>query len=168
MAKNNIIASTQERGLAVTPQEAATFPYDAIDIMIAQNMLAGISTAQGLSEVIPGTKEVTIRHRLLDPVRCAWLSQQLSNAISTRLGQVLTAVYGRAVTTGDPRAAELLLRQYGALITPTQRHEHLELKADLSKLPADILEKMIREKMRDLGLKETQEAQVEEIKNAPE
>jgi hypothetical protein len=148
--KDLVIGRINDRALVTSAAEAAAFPYDAVDMMIAQNVLAGINTDLGLSKVIPGVSDVQIRNRLLDPVRCAWLSQQLSAAISQRLGLVLSAVYGRALQTGDPRAAELLLKRYGDMApVKTEQVHHI---VDYSKLPKDILEKMISEKMRNLGV----------------
>ena len=156
----NLMAKVGDRALSVSPQEATAFPFDAVDVLICQNLLAGCSTAKSLSAAIGNTTEICIRDRLLDPVRCAWISQQLSAAVGSRLGMVLTSVYGRAVTTGDPKAAELLLKRYGEMAPVRTEVVNTNVTVDLTKLPPEILEKMIAEKMRGLGLKrETQEAE---------
>lgn len=159
--EKNLIACVNERSLTVTPAEAASFPYDAIDVLITQNLLAGVTTSHGLAGVMDGVTEIAVRNRLLDPVRCAWMSQQLSAAVGQRLGLVLASVYGRALATGDPRAAELLFKRYGEM-APV-KSETVHHIVDYSKLPAGVLEKMISEKMRILGIeKETLEAETDD------
>ena len=155
----NLISRVNERGLTVTPAEAASFPFDAVDVLITQNLLAGVTTSYALANAMEGVSEIAVRNRLLDPVRCAWMSQQLSAAVGQRLGMVLASVYGRALATGDPRAAELLFKRYGEM-APT-RTETVHHHVDYSKLPAGVLEKMVREKMRSLGVSETLEAEID-------
>jgi predicted Rdx family selenoprotein len=141
--------------MAVSAAEAATFPADHVDYLLVQHMLAGLNTPEAIAKQLAeaGVTEVTIQQRLLDPVRCAWISQQILHGIGTRLGQLMLAVYGRAVTTGDPNAAKLVLQQYNALIEPVARTEHVNMTVDFSKLPKEMLEKMVQDKMRNLGMK---------------
>lgn len=150
-----LMAKVQDRGMLVSPQEAATFPADHVDHLLVQHMLAGLNSPEAIARELAesGVTTTTVQQRLLDPVRCAWISQQILHGIGTRLGQLMLAVYGRAVSTGDPAAAKLVLQQYNALIEPVARSEHVNMTVDLSKLPKEMLEKMVQDKMRSLGMK---------------
>lgn len=164
--KPPLMAVVQDRGLLVTPQEAATFPADHVDYLLVQHMLSGLNSSEELAESLKdgGVTVTSVRQRLLDPVRCAWISQQIIHGIGSRLGQVMLAVYGRAVSTGDPNAAKLVLQQYSALIEPIARSEHINHTIDWSKLPPEMLEKMVQDKLRGLGFRETKPAECE-VKN---
>lgn len=166
MAPKSVMKRTLSRGLAVTPEEARDFPFDHADILLCEAMMNGAKSYQDLAVEV-GVKPDVVKHRLLDPVRCAWISQQLRTGISTRLGNVMAAVYSRAVATGDPRAAKLLLEQFGELSKTPQQHQHLHVSMDLSQVGNDELEELIKERMRKLRIDEEARPTSEDSKEDP-
>lgn len=156
MAKSLLVNKVQERALAATPEEVACFPWTHEDVLIAEAMLAGIKSVQDIAAEV-GLQPSTLRHRLLDPVRCAWISGQIERSVESRLGQVLGAVYARAVATGDPRSAEMLLRHFGKLKPDRRESLNVTVGLDLSSLSPDELQKLVDQKMRKLGLKQDEE-----------
>jgi len=155
MAKKqkDMVKATLSRGLSVPIQEAVNFPFDHIDLLIAQNMLSGVVKAHQLADEL-GIRAEVIQHRLMDPVRCAWLSNELRKAVETRLGNVIAAVYSRAVNTGDPAAAKMLLSMYKQFEAPVQKHLHMH--TDLTNLTDDQLDMMIKQKQRQLNIKDAE------------
>jgi len=148
--KSDLWKTVQERSLAVSGQDVASFRWDPIDLKIAQAMLTGANTPLALKEEtdIPQT---VIKHRLLDPVRAAWISQQLEKCVGDRLGQVMAAVYNRCLRSGDPQAAALLLKQYGKFAPErkeVQHHHHMNLTG----ISEEQLNKLIEQKQRVLNI----------------
>ena len=141
----------QARGMTVTQSELDTFRYDHLDFLIASSMLAGSNSITALSEDLKVDREM-LRNRLLEPVRCAWLSKELEKGVESRLGQVLAAVYNRAIQTGDVNAAKFLYQKFKQYEKPTQQHQHLHM--DLSRLSDEQLEKLIAQKRRTLNVDE--------------
>lgn len=153
--KQNALSRTVERGLTVSAEEAAAFPFDHTDILTASAMLNGATTPAQIADEV-GLTPSAVRERLLDPVRCAWLSREVRTAVGVRLGNVLAALYARAIRTGDPRAVQLLLQQYGELLSPVERKvvDHRHMHVDLGQLSEDQLEKLIEDTNRKLNRKE--------------
>ena len=149
--KSDVWKTVQERALAVSGHDVANFRWDPVDLKIAQAMLAGANDVLSLVTETNITK-TQIRHRLLDPVRAAWISQQLEKCVGDRLGQVMAAVYNRAVRSGDPQAAALLLKQYGKF-APEQKEVHHKHSMDLSNITDDQLKQLIDQKERNLNIK---------------
>lgn len=155
MAKNTALAKVNERGLKVSAEEAASHPWDHADLLLANAMVNGATSAQDLAQET-GLSVSTVRERLLDPIRCAWLSREVREAIGSRIGNVLAALYARVQRNGDPAAAKLLLTQFGELLSPVERkvvdHRHLHL--DLTKLTEPELNKLIEDTNRKLNRKD--------------
>ncbi len=133
-----------ERGLEVEKAEIEQFPFDHADIGIAEAMLAGAKTAAEIAQEAGVSKE-QVRERLMDPIRCAWISAQLEKAISTRLGRVLAAVYTKGVQTGDVSAARFLLQMFKKF-TPETRH--LNFNLDFRNMTIPELEAFIADQNR--------------------
>jgi hypothetical protein len=168
MARKSSLSRARERALLADPGEVVAFQWDNLDLLIAEGMIRGAASLVDL-EAFCGAPADTLKHRLLDPVRCAWLAQKIESAVGQRLGMVYAALFQRAVSTGDPNAARLLLQQFGKLSAePTRRTETLDVRIDLTGLTKDELEKFAKEKARELGLIQPAEYTVKEVaKEAP-
>lgn len=153
LAKRDLVTKVKTRSLRVTAEEAELFPFDHKDILIAQAMITGARTPLAIAEETE-LKPDAVRHRLLDPVRCAWISREISKAVESRLGNVLGAVYARVMRSGDPQAAKLLLAQYGKLLSPVDKsvHEHRHLHMDFKGYSQEQLETYVTEQQRKHGL----------------
>ena len=147
--KQDLWKTTQTRALDVAEQDVELFRFDPLDIKLAQAMLSGANTVPDLAAEI-GAKPIQVRDRLLDPVRCAWISKQLEKVVGDRLGQVMAAVYNRAVRSGDPQAASLLMKKYNRF--KPQEHHHKHLHMDLSAYDDEMLDKLISQKERNLNI----------------
>ena len=114
-----------------------------------------LSGAKGFMAIAKETdiSQATVQHRLLDPVRCAWISRELRKSVETRLGNVIAAVYTRAVSTGDPSAAKMLLELYKQFESTPQKHLHVH--TNLTGLTDEQLDKMIAQKQRQLNIIDT-------------
>lgn len=145
----NVMKSTLTRGLKATPSQIAAFPFDHTDMTIVQAMMQGAITPKQVSDET-GIKFTLIKQRLLDPARCGWMSSQLREAVGTRLGNVIASVYSRAVSTGDPRSAKLLLDLYKEMDGPIKKHLHVH--TNLNGLTDLQLEKMIKQKKQALNM----------------
>jgi len=152
--KTDTWKQVQERSLMVQGQDLANFRWDPADLKVAQAMLAGANTVPDLA-VETGIKPTQLRHRLLDPVRCAWLSKQLETCVGDRLGQVMAAVYNRALRSGDPQAASLLLKQYGKF-APEQKEVKVTHTMDLSGMTEEQIDQLIEQKKRNLNIKDAE------------
>jgi hypothetical protein len=161
----NIWKQCQERGMAIVPKEVDFFAFDHIDLKIATSIMQGCISAKAIAED-SGVNRRVIKHRLLSPLRCAWISRQLEVAVESRLGQVLSAVYNRAIRTGDPQAAKLLLTQFKKINNPVQQHVHTHM--NLNGLTDDQIDKLIDQKKRDLNIIETDFEVVDEPKQREE
>jgi len=148
--KTDAWKDVQTRALAVTGSDVANFPWCPVDLKIAQCMLSGFTSVRELAAEV-GIGERALKHRLLDPVRCAWISSQLEKCVGDRLGQVVAAVYNRAVRTGDPQAATLLLKQYKKFM-PERKEIHHTHHMDLSNLSDGQIDKLIEQKKRNLNV----------------
>ena len=154
MAKRKLVVhKVQGRGLTADVAEVAAFPYTHQDILMAQAMIGGAKTIQEIADAAEMNVN-TARHALLCPVRCAWISQEIEKAVETRLGSVMGAVYSRAIATGDPRCAEMLLKHYGRLRPDRKEQLHVHASVDLSGLSNDELKRLIDQKARQLNLKQ--------------
>jgi hypothetical protein len=152
MARNSALKRMRERALLAAPDEVAVFPYDQLDVLVAEATIRGAKTLQELEDFC-GAPAGTIKDRLLDPVRSAWIALQIEKAVGQRLGLINAALFHRAVSTGDPNAAKLLLTQYGKLVAePAQRREIVDVRIDLSGLTTEELKRFAAEKARSLGL----------------
>jgi len=143
------MSSTITRGLKANPTEIANFAYDHTDLTIVHAMMGGAVTPKAISDET-SLKHTLVKQRLLDPVRCGWMSSQLREAVGTRLGNVIASVYSRAVSTGDPRSAKLLLDLYKEMDAPIKKHLHLH--TNLNGLTDLQLEKMIKQKKQALNM----------------
>jgi hypothetical protein len=149
VSKPTAMQKVQLRGLSVTEREVQEFPFDHCDVLLAEALMAGCSTAADISRETE-VQQSLVRERLTDPVRCAWLSRELAKAVEHRLGNVLAAVYARCMRNGDPNAAKLLLNRFGQLMERKQvQHQHLHL--DYTALSNEELEKVIADNERRLG-----------------
>lgn len=150
-APKSQLQKVQTRSLRVQPSEADSYAFDHGDILLAEALLAGCRSPTEISEHV-GLSTSAVKERLLDPVRCAWLAREIGKAVESRLGNVIGALYARAVRTGDPAAVRLLLQQYGALINPVERKrvEHLHLSVDLGQMTDEELRAFIKEHQRGL------------------
>ena len=139
----------QQRALVADVRDVDRFVFDEVDARIAEGLMRGCRTIPELSDElsIPMTE---VQKRLYDPVRCGWISRELRAAVQDRLGNVLASVHNRAVATGDPAAARLLLEQYGELgcgksADTAQNHLHLHFEkmtdGDLNTKIAELLKK---------------------------
>ena len=135
--------------MSVTPSDVENYRFDHLDYLIASSMLSGCNTITALTEDL-GVDREELRNRLLSPVRCAWLSKELEKGVQSRLGQVVAAVYNRAINTGDVQAAKFLCQKFGKFQKPAQQHQHLHM--DLSNLSDEQLDKLINQKKRTLNI----------------
>lgn len=138
----------QGRSLSVIKSDVDNYRFDHMDFLLASSMLAGCNSITALSEDL-GVDREEIRNRLLSPVRCAWLSRELEKGVESRLGQVLAAVYNRAINTGDVNAAKFLYQKFSKFDKPVQQHQHLHM--DLSNISEEQLDKLINQKKRTLN-----------------
>ncbi|NIO43141.1 MAG: hypothetical protein GTO41_25090 [Burkholderiales bacterium] len=137
----------QERSLTISPEQAATFPWDHRDKLLAEALLHDFRLPD-IAE-FTGMKERTVRDRLMDPVRCAWISQYIDAVIPSRLGQVLGAVFRRATQTGDPASAKMLLQQYNKWLGREVRENvNVDVRMDLSGLTNEELVRLILDGLR--------------------
>jgi hypothetical protein len=166
--KQTAVTRARERALLADPGEVAGFAWDNLDLLIGEAMIRGAASLADLG-AFTGAPMDNIKYRLLDPVRCAWLAAKVEQVVGQRLGAIYGALYHRAVSTGDPNAARLLLQQFGKLSAePAKRTETLDVKIDLTGLTKDELEKFAKEKARELGLIQPAEYTVKEVaKEAP-
>jgi hypothetical protein len=141
----------QQRGLLTNKHEIDIFPFDHVDLKIATSLLQG-NTRPAEVAVDTGLKLSLIKQRLLDPVRCGWISRQLEGAVTEQLGQVYAAVYNRAVRTGDPSAARFLRDTLKPMTPQTQTHLHAHI--NLEGLSDAQLDKMIEQHKRDLSMQD--------------
>jgi len=146
-------ARVLKRGLRVPAGEIDSFPFDYRDIQLTQLMLLpdGPKTYSEFAAEL-GVTEATLRQRLLNEVRCGWISRQLDGAIRDRLGKVHASVYLAAIRTGDPTRAKYLDTLYGKgpKEGPQQVHLHNHNHIDLSSLSAEELKQFIRDRQRKL------------------
>lgn len=149
MPRKTALQKAQARGLSVTPTEIAQYPYDHIDVAIAEAMLQGLHTPKDIAGEL-GVAASLIRQRLLDPVRCAWLSVEVGKAVETRMFQALGAVFARVIRTGDPAGMRVLLQQFGKNLKP-QEHVHRHVLIDFTALSTDELKRYVQDQGRKLG-----------------
>jgi hypothetical protein len=148
--RKTALQKTLTRALTATPSEVALFVPDGIDAALAEAMLAGVSGWADLAQIL-SLDESEVRARLTNPVRCAWISHQLTRAIEQRLGLVDAAVYAAALATGDPSRARFLAEKYQKIRPAVQQHLHAHL--DVSQLTVEQLKTFIAErtaKFRDV------------------
>lgn len=147
--KPTAVAKILTRALSATEAEGAQHPFDQIDLLVAQHLMEPGEKKYSDLAAAAGLKEDALRQRLLDPVRCRWISMELEKAVDTRLGMVIAAVYSAAVRTGDPQRARFLLEHFRD--KKPERHLHLHANLDLSQLSNEELTAFIRDKRRTLG-----------------
>lgn len=148
--KKNALQKVKERALIPDPEQVLSFPADEKDYLIAEGCLNGFGSFKAIAEFTELDPKF-VRERLLDPVRCAWISQYIDKLIPTRLGAVLGAVFSRAVSTGDTAAATMLLKQYKRWLGEDVKksvHLNLEGKIDLTNLTDEQLKLYIHEQAR--------------------
>lgn len=166
MPKPTALQKTQERGLAISAEEAAAFPWDHTDLLIAQSMLMGNHTptmiAEDISTEEKRVKKDMIRQRLLDPLRCAWISQEVGKGVESFFMNVVGALYARAMRTGEPAAVKLLHQLYGKWRQKPKEVRHTHAVIDFTALSTDELKKYIAEQKRRLGGNEVIDAEFTE------
>lgn len=147
--------------MTVSKEEAAAFPFDHADILLASAMVSGASTPSALSEET-GLTVPTVRERLLDPVRCAWLSREVREAVGSRIGEVYGHLLARVRRNGCPASAKLLLQQFNELLAPVEKKiiDHRHMHVDLSAYTLDELDKLARETARKLNRPDDKELDV--------
>lgn len=146
------IARTNERGLMASEAELAKFQPDYDDRLLLEALLQRAVTYEEIAK-LTDIPLATVKDRLLDPVRCAYLAEQAALVVQQRRGMVMAALYARAVRTGDVNAARLYLQQIGELMPEhaTVDHRHAHVVADISQFSDEQLTSYIREKERELG-----------------
>lgn len=100
--------------LNVSSEDIRSYDPDGLDISVAQSMLEGAISVPEISEA-SGKGEAAVRKRLRDPIAFAWIAQQVSRLIQTRVGLVDAALLRKAVA-GDVKAIDLFYRRYGKLV----------------------------------------------------
>jgi hypothetical protein len=111
-----LIRKTMIRALEATPEQLDEYIYDQIDFLCAEAMMNGERTYLNIANAV-GMSYEAIKRRMRNPVRCAWISQQMTKIIPQRLGQVYAALYARAIE-GDARAATMVLERFDPLFSP--------------------------------------------------
>lgn len=135
------------RAMTVTPDQVMAFPADHRDHILAEAVLQGFSLED--MAAFTGMSQKQVRDKLLDPVRCAWMSQYIDQMVPTRLGRVLGAVFARACSTGDPAAATMLLKQYRQWHgQDVKKSVNYDVKMDLSHFTDEELRKIIKDQVR--------------------
>jgi len=157
------ISKAIERGLTAPEKEVAQFKPDWDDRLILEAMLNRAMRHEDIAKMT-GIPEPEVTKRLLDPVRCAYLSQQAVQVVQQRGGLVTAAVYAKAIQTGDPAAARLVLQQLGELVPEEARVEHRHSHAHLhfTEMSDEQLSTFIAEKERELGRVHDVEVEVKE------
>lgn len=143
-----------QRALTTTPDQVRLYQPTEFAVACAEAMLAGEMTFKGIAEHLTGAYETAISARAVgelfrDPVVCAWISEQINGAISSRLGMIDAAMLNRALT-GNVNAAKLLYERYGKL----QKRAislNVDLPFDPSQLSAEQLRKLADQSERNLG-----------------
>lgn len=150
--KTTAVAKVLTRALTATEAEGAAHPFDHIDLLICQAMMEpGARTWTDIAQDA-GLAEPALRQRLLDAVRCRWISMELEKAVEGRLGMVFAAVYAAAVRTGDPARARFLIDHYRE--KRPEKHLHLHAQLDLTQLSNEELTAFVRDRKRVLGITE--------------
>lgn len=149
-----ILSKTHERGLTAPAAEIAQFKPDWDDRLILEAMLNRAMKHADIAQMT-GIEEKEVTRRLLDPVRCAYLSQQAVNLVQQRGGLVTAAVYAKAIQTGDPAAARLVLQQLGELVPEHSQveHRHAHVHMQYEQMTDEQLRAFIAEKERALNQK---------------
>lgn len=107
------LARLAEAALHVDADSVRSHEPRSIDIDIAQALLQGAVSQVEIAEMIDcGTEKV--RKALRNPVAFAWVCQQVSKLIYTRIGLVDAALLRKACS-GDPRAIEIYYKRFGKL-----------------------------------------------------
>jgi hypothetical protein len=148
--KSKLYLAVIDAAKDVTPEAVREFGHDHVDMLITEAFLTGQVTVPAVAKFCETSKGV-IRHRLLDPVRCAWISERIERLISNRLGNVMASVYARAVGTGDPNAAKFLMQHYGRLRPEERRSVNVDISVDYTGFTDEELKKIAEEKARKLG-----------------
>ena len=153
--KQSIVAhSLQEAAKQrVLQREVDRFEPDHLDYLIVEAIFNGEFAIKALQKYTEASA-ATLRKRLSDPVRAMWMSQKLDRMLAANLGKVHTSVFLAALATGDPARARYLDQLYDQGPKAIQRHLHLHAAVDLRQMSDDQLEKFVKEKSRELGLKE--------------
>jgi hypothetical protein len=146
--RQTAIQKVKERSLVPTPDQVLSYPADEVDKLLAEACLSGFGTFKAMAEFADLDPNM-VRERLLDPVRCAWISKYIDELVPTRLGTVLGAVFGRAVSTGDPSSAKMLLQQYKKWTgEETKKSVNLNVGVDLGHLTNEQLKLFITEELK--------------------
>lgn len=107
------MAELAEAALSVTPEELREYLPTDTDILIAQGMLLGHISIPELAKA-SARSDAAIRTRLQNPVGMAWICQQVSRLIHTRVG-IVDAALLRKACQGDARAIEIFYKRFGRL-----------------------------------------------------
>lgn len=151
MAKRKTaLEKIHERAIEVTPSQVAAFPADHIDTQMCQALIQGYTTPRVMAEELELDVKM-VRERLLDPVRCAWMSQRVGQLVELQIMNAVGALYARCLRTGEPAAVKLLLDRFGRMLAKPQEVRHLHAHVDLSALSNDQLQRYIDQRMRELG-----------------
>lgn len=142
-----------ERGLTATKEEVENYVFDKGDFLVVNALLNGASSIAEVASQTGLTYSAT-RHRLLDPVRVAWISRKLEEIIPQRLGMLLGACYRRAMS-GDVRAINVILDRFAPLFKPgaggNLYQTQINIGGDVSKLSDEELGVRIQEQISALG-----------------
>lgn len=134
-------------GYSVTPQQLADYSADTKDVAIVTAMASGAIKPEDIVEhardEAPMT-EAEVKKRLVDPVRCAWITTQLTTFIPHILGQFWVSLFFKA-QAGDMQAAKLVAQRFDPNFRPTTRHESMSANVDLSNMAnEDVRRKLLR------------------------
>jgi len=107
------MARLAEAALSVPADELRDYLPTETDILIAQGMLQGNISVPELAKS-SGVGTESVRLRLQNPVGMAWICQQVSRLIHTRIG-IVDAALLRKACQGDARAIEVFYKRFGRL-----------------------------------------------------
>lgn len=145
------LAKAQARAIDVSEEELKAYVPDEKDIEMAQAVLGGALNGQTLARAL-GISAPAVSARLKDPVRCAWLSRELSSQIKNSIGLIQASLLERALN-GNVSAARLLLERYDD-IGKSQVNKHLHLHGslgDISNLTDADLERVVQAEIETAG-----------------
>ena len=106
------------RSLDVEEDEIRTYSPTELDLQIAEAMIGGVMTFKDIAAQVD-VDASTISRVMKDPVRCAWMSQQLHRVVSKRIGLVDVALMTQALG-GNISAIKLYYERFGELIHRSQ------------------------------------------------
>ncbi|MEE8522147.1 MAG: hypothetical protein V3S83_12370 [Gemmatimonadota bacterium] len=129
------------RSLQADPEAVRAYHPLEIDLRIAESLLGGKYFQKDIASDLEVSK-TAVREVFADPVRCAWISQQITVIARHRMGMVDAALMNKALA-GDVRAMQLYFKRHDQLV---DRHHHTISKSgiDLAQYTDDELATIAR------------------------